>query len=321
MSTSLLPAFDVFIGIDQTGAALKGGMRARPLRCAILWKKTPRFDRKWVLQLEEESPGRAGQPLCLPSLSLASLRELLARQGVKSDLGRCAIFADCVFGLFEEVWSAQGGNQSEVPSARLWRILQGTRHRHGPSGEKFGRGVAEEYFATVLERCERREHWPKAYPRRDCEMISGANSIFQTRPFQKNIQTGTFRIWRDIAESSDERWLNFWPFETEKSALPGKPWIFEGYPTLFWKELLGQKNRSPARLAGLISKRWRDRIDRRGAGILKHDPDLADAAVLALGGWQLQESGTLWEPVPGWAKSPKRLSEGWIAGLRPRSPV
>src|SRR5690606_15146623 len=84
-----------------------------------------------------------------------------------------------------------------------------------------------------------------------------ANSVFQSRPYQKNIQTGTYRIWKDLTSGGPTRWANIWPFETERSELLDAPWIFEGFPSLLWREVLGLPTRDLSRLRSAVEDAWR----------------------------------------------------------------
>ena len=60
------------------------------------------------------------------------------------------------------------------------------------SNEGYGREPARKFFLKLGE---------GQILRRTVEIICSANSVFSERPFQKNIQTGTYRMWKDIANS------------------------------------------------------------------------------------------------------------------------
>jgi hypothetical protein len=142
----------------------------------------------------------------------------------------------------------------------------------------YGRGPAASFFDSLLLDLPKRE---VLFPRRKVEVACGANSVFQKHPFQKNIQTGTFRFWKEIAlhpgdfiapavEARSEKNKGAWP-------------IFEGYPSYSWKQLFDLKSR---KVSGLIEKvsvfdcklNWSEAHQRQ----VEKDPNLADAFVLAL---------------------------------------
>jgi hypothetical protein len=144
-------------------------------------------------------------------------------------------------------------------------------------------------------------------PRRKCELLAGANSIFQLRPYQRNIQTGTFRIWKDLGLEG-RAWLNLWPFE--RAPREDWPWMFEAFPSLFWREIFGCRSRAPSR----VRKTIQERITIRCADWkrIEQNADLADAAVLAAGACLLQNDGRLFGKI-----LPQMRREGWILGLEP----
>ena len=59
-------------------------------------------------------------------------------------------------------------------------------------------------------------------------------SVFKNKPFQKNVQTGTFRIWKDLGSDKEYENFSFWPYETESL---NKYTVCEAYPSLCRKEL------------------------------------------------------------------------------------
>ena len=142
---------------------------------------------------------------------------------------------------------------------------------------------------------------------READRLAGAHSVFRELPYQRNIQSGTFRIWSEL---EGRRWLNLWPFC--ERAHPNQAWLAEGYPSLFWKRFLKQTKRNPPILAAWIRSHWDGGI-KMGAGTRKAllDPDCADAAVLCLCSFDLLANN------PGMLAKRRTLprDEGWIFGL------
>lgn len=283
----------IFIGVDQTGAALPGGLRAQPLPCAILVDR----GRSWELKL-----------LWLPSLTRAALEQAFIETlddtvgGLKLD-SSVTILADCVLGLETHVFRALTGAARNQADA-LWGLMKETLKRQEPPF--FGRAIAEEFFAELLKRSG---HAGPGLPRRQCELAARANSVFASRPFQKNIQTGTYRMWRDLA-SDGTRWFSLWPFE---SARDSRPVMLEAFPSLAWREALGLKTRDRTKFREAVQTAValaRVRLKFDDWSKLERDADLADAATLAL-------AGAIWARNGKLADAPKKLvrGEGWIAGL------
>lgn len=217
-------------------------------------------------------------PCRLERLTQSALCKALAWPEIPSSL---TIIADCVLGLPQGVRPG------------FYEALA----RAGQT-DAFGRLAAQAFFES-LERAE-------PLPRREVEVRCKANSVFQTHPFQKNIQTGTFRMWKDLA--AEPGWFHF-PVLDSGGARASTP-IFEGYPSLSWKQLFGVNKRSPERLAALIQIRFPEiNISVETKALIEKDPNLADAAVLALAGWYW-----LYKNKFSWLKYPKAQIEGWILG-------
>lgn len=285
---------EIFIGIDQTGAALSSGLKAKPLPICIAIKQE---SGSWRFLTEKRK-----KPLSLESLHPRCLKEQMVSLQLSGSLAKTALILDCVLGIPE-------ATQSKIPAKvkpYLWGLFEKAAS-FSKEGREFGRSVAEAFFLETFR------NYKDQYPKRYCEEISGSNSVFQVRPYQKNIQTGTFRLWKDLG-SVGEQWANIWPFDQEKQT-GNRPWIFEGYPSLLWKDCLQSPSRDPKKLRRLSEKAFpKFEID-----TWKHVerlPDMADSFVLALGGVLLQEEGRLWMPSKGFFNEPRALSEGWLLGLR-----
>jgi hypothetical protein len=278
-------AFSAFVGIDQTGAirSRRGVVVARPLEAALL-RPDAQDPARWRLE-----------SMRLDSVSQSEIRRAVG----PVPLARVALALDCVFGLPSEVGLGQGS---------LWELMRST-HETGPGAPAYGMEAAERYFKRFGVRAAR-------LPTRSCEKLARANSVFVTRPFQKNIQTGTFRIWKDLAQTA--RWANVWPFDLPELGgrpLSAAPWVFEGFPSLLWRELLGSRTRDPRALPRILRARFPEIRVKDPSG-LAANPDRADAAVLAVGAWALQRAQALRIPFPGFLRTPELACEGWIMGLK-----
>ena len=296
------PQFDLYFGIDQTGAAKHGGLRAKPLPCAVL-QVLP--DNEIVLHLHSSVDG---SKLNLESFNQSCLQNVLTQCGLNGDLlmrDRTGIFLDCVFGLPSATWPGGPGLQS------LWNLFSGAHSF--PGG--YGLQPAANYFARILARSavDISETANKKYPVRNCEILANANSVFRTHPFQKNIQCGTYRIWRDLGATAHP-WINIRHFTPSRAVSADLPWLFESYPSLFWRTLFGQRTRNLQNLREAVTTALPNlRLNKIDWALLAHDPDIADAAVLALGGYLLASRGALSQ-----RRADRRAwlaREGWIVGL------
>ncbi len=134
----------------------------------------------------------------------------------------------------------------------------------------YGRLAATEFFSKLGKK--------KVWKRR-VELLSGASSVFREQPFQRNIQTGSYRIWKDIAKSDRDFFV---PFLDEKPIIGAIP-IFEGYPSFSWKLLFNVNKRSPEKVIRFTKRLFPElSISSEQIKLLKRDKNFADAFVLAL---------------------------------------
>jgi hypothetical protein len=180
----------------------------------------------------------------------------------------------------------------------------------------FGRLAAEAFFSRVLGGfgVGARESSQGVIPARECERRARANSVFRARPYQKNIQTGTYRIWREISRARAA--FAIWPRDSSEDA--ASRWhLFEGFPSLLWKKLFGLPSRAPQQLPALLEGLG-VQVGPTQSEALSRDPDLCDAVVLAVSGWRLQHEAKLGDALLA-ALAPEirelALKEGWLAGL------
>jgi len=185
------------------------------------------------------------------------------------------VCVDCVLGLPEEITVG-------------WReALARIENFHG-----YGRSVAKDFFFQLGQ---------GQTPRRKIETACGANSVFQERPYQKNIQTGTYRIWKDISLNAD----HFIVPALETNSGEKRIKLFEGYPSLSWRLLLKSSKRDFKNLPQLLDSQrieidWSLELQRQVA----IDPNLSDALLLAL---------TI-KKFLSHALKQKPSKEGWILG-------
>jgi len=297
----------VCVGLDQTGAVIRAGAGWKPLPAAVAVRTGRRIE-----LLATGPSGRGGEPGGL-SLSALNRDALLGLPGVGAaqGAGQLRVLVDAVLGLPVDITT-----QIQKPGASLtgWfeqacahhesRLRQGMLAR--------GRDPAEDFFATLLKRAG-----ASGVPTRECERLAGANSVFVPRPCQKNVQTGTYRIWVELGAAirSGERFRFPHHGDSPREGLEGDspaPGISleESWPSLLWKRLLQASHREPGNLRVLLQTLGK----REGLDITitepcmqycARHPDHADALVLALAGVILPENSGE-NPIAG---------EGWITGL------
>ncbi len=185
----------------------------------------------------------------LPSFSKQSIFEVIQPKANE----KIAICADCVFGLPDEIDLS-------------WRqALQQIRKSQG-----YGQGPAQAFFRKLGS--------GKIFHRK-IETECKANSVFKETPFQKNIQTGTYRIWKDISIDESDFYVPFLSEPPHEAKIP----IYEGYPSLSWKLLFDTSSRQPNHLKEFIEEKFPKLIiQETHQRQFDRDPNLADAFVLAL---------------------------------------
>lgn len=286
--------FRVILGVDQTGAAISKGQKAKPLPLTVAVSEAHNH---WYFRTCLKQ-----KPLFLSEFKPQAVAEILDALEIRIDLADLAIVADCVLGLPQSVWGTRRGGSSS-----LWNLFSEAASFQR-SGKEFGREVAEAFFQQLLKPRNRN------VPKRKCEMLSGSNSLFQIRPYQKNIQTGTFRFWKELGQAS-EQWVHIWPFDGAPRGDQLKPWLFEGYPSLFWREELNLTHRNPELLRRAVkSKEWKFKMDTWN--IVESSPDHADAFVLTYGAVSLQHRVRLCPSLNSWIPRTALQREGWILGLK-----
>lgn len=278
-------SFKSFIGLDQTGATDSKGLKAKALPMAIVHEDRLYFSDEY------------GRALTLQSLNRESvLKTLLGLSIFGRDLSKTMIAVDSVLGL--------PANHTPKKTKDLFQLFQQAA-QFSVKDRQYGREVAEAFFSRFLTSSK------EVIAARKCEALAGANSVFQFRPYQKNISTGSFRIWKDLGQA-EEKWFQLFPFDEPAPQLQDGPWIFEGYPSLLWRTVFGLKARNPQFLIEkLKSPEWSAilNVPQGDLKLLLKNPDLADSVVLAVASWKLQREGKLW------TQGSFTGLEGWIMGL------
>jgi hypothetical protein len=205
--------FDVYIGIDQTGAVTSKGV-PRDLPATILHVNN--FSISIFANLK------------LPSMTTEEIQKLIKSVYGPSQKSRAPylVCVDAALGLPEFT----GTSFSDLK-------LKVAHFEKG--GKKYGARLAHDFFRSFLGEMSR--------DIRTIEKITGSNSVFNLHPYQKNIGCGTFRILKDLTRSDGK--YSVWPFEDFNSAGCA---IAEGYPSLYWKALFGLKKRSLEDLKKLV---------------------------------------------------------------------
>ena len=192
---------DIILGVDQCGAVDNNGL-PKALPSSILY-----YTNKWQLYPEE---------LNLKAFTREAIQELfLEKIGSSMDEQNIVIAVDCVFGLPRSTGLNFTGLKNWIADAG--------------SMDGYGFYAAKKFFDSKIGAHE-------IFRQAEKQLNSG--SVFSPYPLQKNIQTGTFRIWKDLNSWSDNSY-SMWPFEAYKGA--GKPWIIEAYPSLAYLLLQNTK--------------------------------------------------------------------------------
>lgn len=193
-----------------------------------------------------------------------------------SDAENLLICVDCVLGLPKEL---------RLTWRNALKKIKKTKH--------YGRQAAIDFFGKIGK---------GQIIKRKIEILCQANSVFAEKPYQKNIQTGTFRIWKDISIHE----LDFYAPVLENQITSEQIAIYEGYPTLSWRLLFKSTTRQPKNLTKFIKgKKILLEWTRKHQSSVDLDSNLADAFVLAL---------TMKKFILQ-AMAMKPQNEGWILGF------
>jgi|GEM_PF-974013 len=318
-----------YLGVDQTGAVIKraGGQVYRPLPAVIA---LPGKNRTIQILAASRHQKKIGLASFDPDEIVALIEPYVE---VPRDI---VVLADCVFGLPSDM---RRGNAS------LRQLLDRAATHDSAASEPLGRQRSAAFFRNILKEFRPGRDDDKKWPLRRCEQLASSNSVFQEHPFQKNIQSGTYRIWCDLGRSlrkQNGHAVRFWPhdFTTERhtnnanntndaqdahaTGAGQMMTIAEGYPSLYWKTFFGTKTRRPEDLQTLSTAALKDlgwSLTCPHWEVITNDPDTADAAVLALAAFIMQSSSELFQRSLSCAPDPSATVfhadfEGWIAGVQ-----
>jgi hypothetical protein len=281
MARELKKKSKIFIGLDQTGAVSANGS-PRPLPAVAFVMKSPT-----ALHLEVNN---------LKSFNKKCLREWILNLGGSWE--SAIVVIDSVLGLPRDI------ARSNRQGAHRWIWSLFARAAQAPS---YGKSSGEQFFQSIYSCSD------LSVPARRAEERAGANSVFKNKPAQRNIQTGTFRVWKDLG-GNELQWCDIFPF----SGLRGsqlRPLVFEGYPSWVWKKYWNESKRDSARCVHLLERYCTHlQISSAQKKILNASADLADAAALAWLGWHLAQTRKL-KNLPKRQLQRVLEGEGWILGL------
>lgn len=261
--------FDLYIGIDQTGAVDSKGV-PKKLPLCILNPKSKRSPFTFTT---------------IANLTHAHLLSALKMNESTMMSQKILICVDSALGLPSVLNTTP---QSLMAKARdySWQA------------KPYGAQTAYHFFQSFLKtssnptsplatnkHTQNKSH----YPRRQVELLTKANSVFQLQPFQKNIGCGTYRVLKNLAQN--QLWYSLWPFEAPSRNIV----IAEGYPSFFWKSLFQLKTRNLENIKKLT-------------GLDFKDQDIADSFILAYG-------AQFWDTVILDLPTPVAQKEGWILGV------
>ena len=208
--------------------------------------------------------------LKLPQMTHAEISLLLTTTLPKFASQNVLICVDSVFGLPKAL---------DVSPAQIFEQIRNYTHL----GKHYGAITAHAFFTEFLR--------DGVIEHREVERKVKANSVFRLKPFQRNIGCGSYRVLKEL--SQDTTWFDLWPHQ----ALQSQYAIAEGYPSYFWKHLLGAKSRD---LTYLKKK-------------FKHlnfkTTDEADSFVLAYGAMNSLHQ------LDSKRIHPSAQKEGWILGV------
>lgn len=234
-----LDQFQLLIGVDQTGATKSNG-DLKPLPTIVAFKKK----QKWKIHQEE---------IYLESVTPPQVLALAHFLDLDIDLDQVFLCADCVFGLPRQFDHHPFRHYIEESA-------------QAPS---WGLNAGNTFFEKILNRLDTDS---KTLPKRKVETDLGANSVFTHHPFQKNIQTGTFRFWKQMSQWGLEDYL-IWPHD-HPLGRSDRLHVIEGYPSLAAQVLLDSPRTAP--VPESVS-------EVNGCEFLNHcNPDHKDAGLLVL---------------------------------------
>jgi hypothetical protein len=281
--------FDVYVGVDQTGAIYSSGSKKglpKPLAASILFE------------------GTLYTGLSLPKFNENEIRSLVTSI-VSMKNPKVFVAVDAVLGLPAECDVSFNQLLEKTAQFRTYRTKQ--------SESLYGRDAAFDFFLQFLKpklrahlKSNGRAVSPLRLPERKCERLAKANSVFNRVPAQRNIGCGSYRILSDLASSffgldKLDR-IRVWPHQPiDESQMT----IAETYPSLMWKILGISRTRQERDFISYCKSNFTVRK------ALKFSSDHIDAAVSAIGAKHVIETKQ-------WFRTTSEYdfdAEGWILGL------
>ncbi|MFW7377250.1 MAG: hypothetical protein ACOH5I_00400 [Oligoflexus sp.] len=303
-----MPAINFIMGIDQTGAQHpRRAQAAKPLPIALVFRQKDYWK---VTVSQSDRP----QPLQLNRINYDSLLHL--QKSLQEREGPLIVAIDCVLGMPEAVTCPPSWGQGRSLMLKLFLEATHYHHKLKDSGEaSYGLTVSRDFFRKLQFGDNENKNLPVGrLPQRWVESLLKANSVFRERPFQKNIQSGTFRIWAELGSSNHLDRIHMWPFDDIQRCQAGDIMLMECYPSHLWRADWGINRRNPMLLIERILNESNlpiqiSEIDRQ---ILENSIDHCDALVNALGfllRWQADPTANLHPNIPKVMNK-----EGWILG-------
>jgi len=229
-----LSRFKAVVGVDQTGAKGAKG-QARPLPAALLFPKKG----TWVLKA----------PLSLNDFTKKGIEQMIEHKDGRVPWKDVLVVADCVLGLPKKIV----GRASPLKILRQAMIGAGQKSE---IGLKAGEVFFEEHFKGS-------RHLNDLEVLREQEKFLGCLSVFKNKPFQRNVQTGTYRIWSDLGKEKDFLNFNIWPYEKNQN----KAFLCEGYPA-YAKKILNNFTEDQIKGVELVEKLSPDHKDAAALAVL-----------------------------------------------------
>lgn len=294
--------YDVYVGVDQTGAVHSSGPRKglpKPLPAAVFVNNT------------------LFTGLSLPAFNPLEIRTLVdaippSNRSSNTSSKKLKVFVavDAVLGLPEEC--------APKFDRLLKTVTQFQASRRMRNEAVFGRDAAFEFFLQFLPlklRTHVKAHGraipPFRLPERTCERLANANSVFNRVPAQRNIGCGSYRILSDLAAGFGRMSGNtvcVWPHQALGDA---EITISEVYPSQMWRILGISSTRQEKSFLAYCRKNL-ELVN--GPRI---SPDHLDAAVSAIGARHVIENQNFFKTAAKHGFG----NEGWILGLAPEKEV
>ena len=155
--------FDYYLGIDQTGAAVRDV--PKPLFVSI-----------WDNRLQ-----KLYTKLKISSLTLPSIKKLFEELGLDITHSQLLICVDTAIGL------------PKAHSIKITDLLSRVKYFQY-SHKHYGAQTAFRFYQEILGE--------QPITSRLAESKAGANSVFRRYPFQKNIGCGSYRVLKDLSQDS-----------------------------------------------------------------------------------------------------------------------